>query len=187
VKLEFISSSENKRQEIDKVSGQDYELVRVEADLPEIQSLELREIITAKLQAAQQLFPGRLIIVEDTSFEVDALNGLPGPFIKFFQKQVDDQGVYEMARGRQPEGELRARAKVTIGLVHDGNIRFFEGKLEGQIVEQEGEGWGFDRILIPDDYHERLDMLGPEIKSKISHRAAAARRLKVYLDSLEHN
>jgi non-canonical purine NTP pyrophosphatase (RdgB/HAM1 family) len=184
MKVNFITSSLNKVEEISVVLGDSHQIVQLEAGLLEIQSLSPHEIIREKLKAGQVLFPELLLMVEDTSFEVDALNGLPGPFIKFFQSKVDDQGIYEMARGRQPEGELTARGKVIIGLAHGDGIHFFEGAIEGTIVEQQGEGWGFDRILVPSGYDERLGTLGKEVKSQISHRATAAQKLKKYLNSL---
>lgn len=185
MKISFVTSSENKREELAQTLGTDYEVIRIQADLPEIQSLDAREIIKEKLKAAKSLFPSQLIIVEDTSFEVDSMGGLPGPFIKFFEQQVDDQGIYEMARGRQPDGALTGRAKVIIGLLHGDEIEYFEGSIDGTIVEQSGEGWGFDRIFVPTGHQERMGALGLEVKTKISHRALAVHALKKYLDNLE--
>lgn len=182
MKIYFVSSSDNKAQELAKVLGERHELIRLEADLPEIQSLDPRQIIRHKLQEAKQLFTGKTIIVEDTSLEIDALNGLPGPFIKFFEELVDDEGIYQMARGVQPTGKLIGRAIVVIGLLHKGKIKFFEGAIEGSFQRQQREGWGFDRIFIPDGYKDRMGTLGPEVKSKISHRAVAAKALKKHLD-----
>jgi len=184
VKVNFVTSSENKVAELAGVLGDAHEVVRLEAELPEVQSLDPHEIISEKLRVAQVMHPDEIIIVEDTSLEVDALNGLPGTFIKFFEKSTGDQGIYLMARGMQSEGALTGRARVVIGLSNDGRMEFFEGVLEGVIVEEQGEGWGFDKIFIPDGYTERLGTLGPEVKSQISHRALATKGLKNYLDSL---
>lgn len=185
MKIYFVTSSENKKSELASVLGEEYQVIRVDADLPEIQSLNPHEIIREKLETAKLLFPDQLIIVEDTSLEVDALGLLPGPFVKFFEECVDDQGIYRMARGLQPEGELTGRAKVIIGLLNGQAIEFFEGVMEGTFHEQQGEGWGFDRIFIPEGYDQRMGTLGLGAKAKISHRAKAVRSLGVYLESLK--
>lgn len=186
MKINFATSSENKVSELAKTLGEHYEVERLEVNLPEIQSLDLHEIIEAKLSHAKELFPNRSLIVEDTSLEIDVLGGLPGAFIKFFEQLVDDQGIYEMARGRQPTGKLIGRAKVAIGLIHDGSIKFFDGEVEGEIAEQRGEGWGFDRIFIPHGHNERFGTLGIDVKSTISHRALATASLKKFLDTIKH-
>lgn len=184
MKIYFATSNENKVSELAKTLGEHYEVERLAVDLPEVQSLNLHEIIEAKLSHAKELFPDRSLIVEDTSLEIDALGGLPGAFVKFFEQLVDDQGIYEMARGRQPTGKLIGRAKVAIGLIHDDSINFFDGEIEGEVVKQQGEGWGFDRIFIPDGYDKRFGALGMEVKSAISHRTLATAGLKKFLDSV---
>ena len=187
MKISFLTSNDNKFREIARTLGSAHELERIEIDLPEIQSLDSHEIIKEKLSAARLELPDTTLIVEDTSFEVDALGGLPGTFMKFFQKGVDDSGIYKMARGLQPTGKLTARAKVIIGLMHREKIRYFEGKIEGQIVEMKNESWGFDRIFIPAGYKERMGVLGEAVKTKISHRAQATVKLKAYLKDLDND
>ncbi|MCE7936460.1 hypothetical protein DYH10_01540 [Candidatus Saccharibacteria bacterium CPR2] len=186
MKIYFVTSSDNKVNEIAKTLHGTCKVQQLKADLSEIQSLDLHDIIRAKLENAKDSHPEKTLMVEDTSFEIDVLGGLPGTFIKFFEQQVDDQGIYEMARGRQPYGNLSARAKVCIGLLHNNSVNFFDGTLEGKVVEQEGDGWGFDRIFIPHGYNERLGTLGMEVKSAISHRARAVESLNNFLDSIKH-
>lgn len=75
----FVTSNENKHREVQEVLGISIE--RIALDLSEIQSMDLREVITEKLQQAYRELR-RPVIVEDTSLGIDAWNGFPGPFIK---------------------------------------------------------------------------------------------------------
>jgi inosine triphosphate pyrophosphatase len=184
MRIGFITSSENKLQELALTLGANHEVDRLDVDLPEIQSLNPKEIIEEKLKVAQTLFPNETIVVEDTSFEIDALDGLPGTFIKFFIKRVGLQKIHTMARGVQPDGDLTARARTVIGVSHGDKTHFLEGVVDGTLVPEGGDGWGFDKIFIPTGYDKRMGSLGIEIKSQISHRALAVIALRKYLDSL---
>ena len=61
-------------------------------DLTEIQSVDPKEIIEHKLNEAKKHMKGNLV-VEDTSLYFEALNGLPGPLIKWFLKTVGNEGL----------------------------------------------------------------------------------------------
>lgn len=196
MKVSFVTSSDNKIKELGRVLGDRFTVNKLVADLPELQSLDPIEVIRPKLLEAIKLFPNQdAIIVEDTSFCVDALHGLPGTFIKHFLEapkraqgadSVDPKAgpnlIYYMARGAQPEGELVAKAVVHIGYINQNKQQyFFTGHVDGHLVPAGERGWGFDKILVPIGYQERLGDLGPEVKSQISHRAMAAMELKKYL------
>lgn len=77
------------------------------------------EIVQAKLQETYLdnrvlacLVSGtRLVLVDDTSFHIDALEGWPGPYVKHVvATPTGAQLLVNMARGVQPEGALMASA-----------------------------------------------------------------------------
>src|SRR5438552_1780554 len=70
---------------------------RSDIDLPEIQEVDSQKIIEVKLKRAFIHHKGEFI-VEDTSLCFDALNGLPGPFIKWFLKTIGTEGLYKIAQ-----------------------------------------------------------------------------------------
>lgn len=114
-----------------------------EVDLPEIQSLDGQAIIAEKLQVAHALYPEDTLLVEDTSLELSCFGGLPGPFVKWFEKAM---GLADMAEKARQLGNTKALARTLIGLVEkDGQTQFFEGVVEGDFVAPRGEqdfGWG---------------------------------------------
>jgi inosine triphosphate pyrophosphatase len=176
--LLFATSSDTKFNEALKVFPR---LSRVVVDLPEIQSIDQREILDAKLDAAVQAGHDR-VLVEDTGLELDALGGLPGPFIKFFIKKLSAHGLYEIA---SKVGRLQARA-VTVAACSINGQRFFgRGEVSGTVVAPRGKGgFGFDPIFEPSGLNVTYAEMSEEQKSSISHRACAMRSLR---DALEQS
>ncbi len=89
----FITGNKNKLAEVQAMIPN---VEQLELDLPELQEIDAHEIIKAKLQEALKVHDGELI-VEDTSLYLDALNGLPGPLIKWFVKTIGVDGLYKIA------------------------------------------------------------------------------------------
>jgi len=82
-----------------------------------------------------------------------------------------------------------ARFVCVIALAEPGKvIATFRGEVYGKIdFEPKGSGgFGYDPIFIPDGYDKSFAELGSEIKDKISHRANALGKMKVYLESINH-
>src|SRR4051812_39123208 len=121
--LYFITSSSNKFAEVKAMLP---EVEQMEMDLAEIQELDPHKIISAKLfEARQTLRHGSTLMVEDTSLYIDGMNGLPGPFCKWFLHALGDKGIFKLA---QTFGAA-ASAKTIIGYVDgQGSVEFFEGE-----------------------------------------------------------
>jgi len=174
--LKFITGNINKFAEVKVIFP---ELERLDIDLPEIQSLDPREIVEFKLKSALEHVPGG-IIIEDTSLYFDGLNGLPGPLIKWFLKALGCAGLAKMALA---SGNDKAEAKTIIGYADsDGNTFYFEGVVAGRIVAPRGEtSFGWDPIFEPDGHDLTFAEMGIEEKNKISMRRQAAQKLKDFL------
>jgi inosine/xanthosine triphosphate pyrophosphatase family protein len=91
--LYFITGNSNKFAEAKMILPG---LEQLDIDLPEIQSLDPKEIISYKLQEARNKISDKKFIVEDTSLVFDAWNGLPGPLIKRYLTSVGDAGIWQM-------------------------------------------------------------------------------------------
>lgn len=176
--LYFITGNKGKLEEVKSI----LEAVEVEAldiDLTEIQELDAHKIIQAKLTEAQKHQVGEFI-VEDTSLYFDVLNGLPGPFIKWFLKTIGPEGLYKML---EPFGNFGAEARTIIGYSNkSGEIKYFAGSIKGKIVSPRGTGFGFDSIFEPDGYGKTFGELTKEEKNSFSMRKIALEKLKEYLE-----
>ena len=176
MKLYFITGNENKFKEA-KTFVSDIE--KLSLDLAEVQSLDPHEIIKFKLNEAKKLHSGDFI-VEDTSLNIECLNGMPGTLIKWFEKSIGLNGIVKMTDNYNNKN---ATAKCVIGLSLNNEIRFFEGSINGRIVESRGEnGFGWDKIFIPNGYEKTFAEMNYEEKNNISHRKLAFEKLKEYFD-----
>ena len=68
------------------------ELEHAAIDLPEIQSLDLAEVLQAKADEAWRRLQ-RPLVVEETGFELAALSGFPGPLVKWMLEAVGATGI----------------------------------------------------------------------------------------------
>ena len=174
----FITSNKGKLAEV-RLFFPDVEVLHL--DLPEVQSLDSKEIIQNKLQEALKHIEG-CVLVEDTAVYSEVLKGLPGPLIKWFKETLGPQGLYEMLNKL---GNTRVMARTTAGYATStGDMHFFEGEVKGCFVEPRGEnGFGWDVIFKPDGYECTFAELSREEKNKISMRRQALQKLKDFLNA----
>lgn len=178
--LYFVTGSEFKFREARAIVP---ELEQLAVDLPEIQHLDPKIVIRAKLEEAAKTEDGDFV-VEDTSLELDALGGFPGTFVKWMLDQVGVQKIYEIT---QHVGDAQATARTMIGYRKAGGEPiFFEGVLYGKIVSPEGRsGFGFDPIFQPDGFAATFGEMDEEEKVQFSMRTEAFKKLRAYLDRQE--
>jgi non-canonical purine NTP pyrophosphatase (RdgB/HAM1 family) len=176
--LYFITGNKNKFSEVKAILS---EVEQLDIDLPEIQDMDAQAIIRAKLQEAFNHAQGEFI-VEDTSLYLDAMNGLPGPLIKWFLKAIGIEGLAGLA---EKLGNKKAIAKTIIGYAKNRDeIQFFEGTVHGTIVMPQGEtGFGWDPIFLPDGHEKTFAEMSREEKNELSMRRMAVNKLKKYLYS----
>lgn len=172
----FITGNKNKFGEVKAILP---EVEQLDIDLPEIQEIDAREIIKAKLLEALNHRKSEFI-VEDTSLYLDTLKGLPGPLIKWFLKTVGNEGLFQIA---EKFGNYNAEAKTIIGYAKSHEeIYFFEGSLKGTIVQPRGaSGFGWDPVFQPERSAKTFAEMGQEEKNTISMRKIALEKFKEFL------
>ncbi|MDB5185087.1 MAG: putative inosine triphosphate pyrophosphatase [Candidatus Saccharibacteria bacterium] len=150
-----------------------------DVDLEEIQSLDSDAIVRDKAERAYAVV-GKPVLVEDVSAGLDRLQGLPGPFIKFFELQLGMDALYQLS---QP-GD-KAIVTCTIGLYDGQSMRYAHGKVEGTAVSPRGEnGFGFDCCFMPEGQTKTYAEMTHTEKDAISHRALAVADLLTQLQEL---
>ncbi len=176
MKLFYITGNEGKFKETKLIVP---EIEQLNIDLPEIQEVDPKKIIEAKLVEAQRHQSGNFI-VDDASLYLDAIPGLPGPLIRWFMKTIGNDGLFQIAKRF---GNFSAKAVVIVGYLNSTrDIQYFEGEIPGQIVEPRGaNGFGWDTIFQPDGYTETFAEMSIEEKNRISHRRLALNKLREYL------
>ena len=120
-------------------------------DLPEIQSLDLQEVVAAKLETAYSGL-GKPVLIEDVSLEFQEYKRLPGTFIKHYIEEIGLDGLCKMLDGKS----RRATAKCILGYKDENHTEYFYGELKGTIApEPRGAcDFGWDKIFIPDGFTE---------------------------------
>ncbi len=205
MKLVFATGNIGKLREASEILGEGFELVSLEQvgvdeDIPETGNT----LRANSLQKAQYLYDkvGCNCFADDTGLEVDALGGAPGVYTaryagegKDFNANMD-KVLYELSV-RESEAKMaeslglkvkpvsrRARFKSVITLIINGEIKMFEGTLEGEISrEKSGNGgFGYDPIFIADEFPGlTLADISEEEKNAISHRGKALRAMAQWL------
>ncbi|HUD44105.1 MAG TPA: non-canonical purine NTP pyrophosphatase [Patescibacteria group bacterium] len=175
--LSFITGNQYKFAEIKQIIP---DIVQLKINLTEIQELDPQKIIQHKLQEAFLHHSGPFM-VEDTSLYLDCLNGLPGPFGKWFEEKLGNDGMYNLVTKM---GNPKAKCAVIIGFAKDKNqIKYFEGSCEGIIVAPKTKDpFGFNNVFQPNGFYKVFAEMSIEEKNKISMRGTAARKLKEFLE-----
>ena len=127
-------------------------------------------------------------LADDSGIEIDALGGAPGVYTADWAETPKGRDfIMAMTRAHdalQKSGALKpriARFCCTFVLAWpDGHDEVFEGCVEGQFVwPMRGEqGHGYDPVFQPDGYNLTFGEMGRQLKNRISHRAAAFRKLR---------
>jgi non-canonical purine NTP pyrophosphatase (RdgB/HAM1 family) len=142
-------------------------------DLPEIQSADYLEVARAKADEAWRRL-GRPLIVEEAGLDLAALNGFPGPLVKWMLKAVGPEGI---ARTAAALGDVRASARCVL-LFKDGETEIVaEGRTDGALVlpGRGSYGFGWDPVFQPDGSDATFAELTGAEKDAVSHRGKAWR------------
>lgn len=169
----FVTGNIGKLREAERLLGRPIEHVRL--DLPEIQSLDLRQVLEAKADAAWRQL-GTPLLVDDTGLELAALGGFPGPLVKWLLESVGAGGIGDLAARL---GDPRAVARCGL-LYADGERRVLaEAAVAGEIVPAPvgGHGFGWDPVFRPAGATGTYAELSDAVKDRIGHRGEAWRRL----------
>jgi XTP/dITP diphosphohydrolase len=124
---------------------------------------------------------------DDTGLEVSSLNGKPGVYSSRFAGEgcSFDDNINKLLSELKGIKNRKARFRTVLALIEAGNIKLFEGIVEGRIAEKRtGEdGFGYDPVFIPDGYSKSFAEMSLDEKNKISHRTRALNKLINYLNS----
>ena len=122
------------------------------------------------------------VIADDSGFEVEAMNGLPGVDSALFL----GEGTSYETRNAHIVKEMefvtnrRCRFVSVVCLVSlDGETRFFYGEVVGEVARSVCGmgGFGYDPIFYLPGYKKTMAELGMDEKNRISHRGKAIRSM----------
>ncbi|KAI9721478.1 MAG: hypothetical protein M1812_002240 [Candelaria pacifica] len=175
--INFITGNVNKLAEVKAMLGSDINLQSQKLDLVEIQGT-IEQISVDKCRRAADLVKGP-VLVEDTCLCFNALNELPGPYVKWFLQEIGNEGLNNLLMAYEDKS---AQAVCTFayseGPGHEPKL--FEGRTVGRIVPARGPTtFGWDPIF---EYEGKTYAEMDKIeKNKISHRFKALEKLRLWI------
>lgn len=195
MKLLVATTNSGKLRELERLfSGLDVQLVSLRdvGDVPEVvEDLDTFEGNARKKAREIAEATGLPTLADDSGLEVDVLDGAPGVRSARYsgESATDRSNNDELLEALRdvPGGRRTARFRCVLALCDPG------GPLEGEHVEHgacEGriaraprgeEGFGYDPLFVLEGTDQTLAEVGPERKSRVSHRARAAERMRAFL------
>ncbi|WP_027002067.1 RdgB/HAM1 family non-canonical purine NTP pyrophosphatase [Hugenholtzia roseola] len=200
--LYFATHNSNKVRELQQIFAS-HHLAHFQlkslADLNDLQEIE--ETGTTfqanALLKAEHLYQRHQVegFADDSGLEVEALGGAPGIYSARYSGKylpngkADDKAniakLLEALAGLPPE-KRKARFVTVIALIWQGKAYFFEGTVEGHLIEEpKGEnGFGYDPIFIPFGETKTFAQMDKDKKNSLSHRAKAVQKLLAFLQTV---
>ncbi len=185
----YITSNDTKFHEAELIlepvlsEKTNFSLVRKPIALDEIQGPG-EEIAVHKTKSAFAVTGGLPVIIDDISLYIDALNGLPGPYIKAFLEQLGTDGIWKLISKLE---STSAHVTCRIGFMRDEQEgpHIFSGTFYGNITSPKGvENYGnfsWNAIFQPRGMDITIGQMSLEEISKISPRCIALTQLRQFL------
>lgn len=176
-RLLFVTSNPGKVREAEAILGHPIEQLAL--DLPEIQALDVDEVVREKARAAFAV-ANRPVMVEDTGLSIDALRGLPGALVRWFLLTIGTAGIAALI----PSGVARgARATTAVAVCDGTTVDVFVGETAGEIVlHPAGEaGFGWDSLFRPTGATRTFAQMDLPEKNVFSMRRQALLQLRDHL------
>lgn len=155
--------------------------VRHEAlELEEFQSIDPEAIVRRKAEAAYAAL-GRPLLVEDTSVVFPALGRLPGPFIKFFEEELGQEGICRLLDGKD-----RACIATARFALHDGtSIHIFEGSMPGIVADapRGTRSFGWASIVVPEGKDKTYAEMSDDEQAEVAMRKKALAKLANFIEA----
>lgn len=174
--------NQHKKEEIQQILGSDFTVKSLtdynitDEIIEDGNSFEANAEIKAKYCFEKTGIPS---LGDDSGLVVEALDGRPGIFSARYAGNHDfDKNIAKVLH--EMEGETdRSAYFITVLCYYDENgPQFFEGKIEGNLLDEHKghKGFGYDPIFVPENFSITFAEMDPEEKNRISHRKRALDR-----------
>jgi XTP/dITP diphosphohydrolase len=154
-KILFVTSNAGKVTAFNnRLLNTDFIAEQVIVDLPEIQANSATDISIYKAKEAYKKLR-KPLIVQDSSFHVKKLGGFPGPYIKYMQETIGNEGLLRLMDGQT---DRACYFDLALTYIQDENtlITFNKSHALGTLAmkeqaNQSGKAWGIIwKVYIPE-------------------------------------
>lgn len=153
-------------------------LNRVDVDISEIDSMSVEKVARKKVKDSYNFLDEKptAIIVEDTGFFVQSLNGFPGVEAAYF---AETAGVDKLLKLLEDENNRKAYFKTAIAYYDGEKVRVFTGKMKG-VVPKVKKGKSkpslpYNSYFVPKVSGNESLAENPKLKDENFHRNKATR------------
>ena len=184
----FGTNNPHKLREIKEIVGDLYEVISFKdletpIDVEETEStLEGNAALKARAFYAHTGLP---CFSDDTGLEVDALDGRPGVWSARYAGEgcSFDDNINKLLGEMDGKENRSARFRTVIAYYDGEEMRYFEGEVEGNILEsRKGTGgFGYDPVFLPEGFQKTFAEMSPDEKNSISHRGRSVRKFADFL------
>lgn len=144
----------------------EYELVQYEIDTPEVQDISAVEVARqSALWAARET--GEICIKMDAGFFIQALNGFPGPFVKYINEWLSQEDFLKLLHDKDDRTAYFEDA-TAIGYP-DGKSKVFSLKAQGSISTTPNLNdtrWPANLLFIPEGFNQPLGSMSVEDQNR---------------------
>eukprot|EP00520_Triparma_pacifica_P018133 CAMPEP_0118633868 /NCGR_PEP_ID=MMETSP0785-20121206/1230_1 /TAXON_ID=91992 /ORGANISM="Bolidomonas pacifica, Strain CCMP 1866" /LENGTH=584 /DNA_ID=CAMNT_0006524779 /DNA_START=104 /DNA_END=1855 /DNA_ORIENTATION=- len=175
--ITFVTGNKKKLEEVKKIMKDvKATITNHKLDLPELQGDPLY-VSEEKCKLAVTEIGGP-VITEDTSLCYNALNGMPGPYIKWFLEKCGHEGLNKMLHGYD---DKTAYAQTVVAYCEGPGkpVHLFDGRTNGKIVPPRGPlDFGWDPVFECSEGDASSNgvtyaEMDKDVKNRISHRGRA--------------
>ena len=189
--LVFATNNKHKLHEIRKLTGDSFKILSLSEincfdEIPE-DAETLEENSLSKAMYVYTRF-NLDCFADDTGIEIHALGGKPGVIsARYAGPECNaDNNIDKVLSELSGLTDRSARFRTVISLIIDGKVSYFEGIVNGRIIESRRgtSGFGYDPIFMPDGYDRTFAEMDLDLKNQISHRGIATTKLIDFLKRL---
>lgn len=196
--LIFATNNSHKLKEIRAAVGRDHRIISLEeagisTEIPE-EYPTLEENARSKADFIYNM-TGTSCFADDTGLEVYSLDYRPGVHSARYSmpetRNIPESGIskaniLKLLGELKDSGDRAARFRTVISLIMNGEVFFFEGIVQGYILDEPrgGKGFGYDPVFCPEGFAESFAEMDLVRKNQISHRAIAVGKLIDFLKKL---
>jgi XTP/dITP diphosphohydrolase len=122
---------------------------------------------------------------DDTGLEIAALNNAPGVRSARYagEERNAEENVAKVLEELNGVVNRKACFRCIISLIIKGREFLFEGRVDGEILQEKrgSAGFGYDPIFAPDGFQQSFAEMNPDLKNSMSHRGRAVEKLVRFL------
>jgi XTP/dITP diphosphohydrolase len=188
--LVFATNNKHKLQEVQEIAGETAVIKSLHDIGLEVEIPETADTLEGNaLQKARFIYDrtGLDCFADDTGLEIDALDGRPGVYSARYagEECSFEDNIRKVLSEMTGVSDRKARFRCVVCLILEGKEYFFEGKVEGMILEEKRgmAGFGYDPIFLPAGNNQSFAEMPPYLKNGISHRGRSIQKMVNFLET----